>query len=347
MAFALLVTPASNRVYAGQTARMVAAELCVVGGRRLGGRLRQVRVQPIAGIDHVTFTLTDPRPGDLAVVASLSSAHALYERRHDMLRPVPLDPGDRFDDDLVTIPKYPGKTNEYLTRLLLNVTGAHVPRPPGRRPSLLDPLAGRGTSLGVGLIAGYDVTGVEVDAKDVEAYRAFLVTWLRTKRLKHTVDVGRLRRAGTTYGSRLTATVAPTKQAARAGDTQTLTMMRADTLDSGQFLAPRSFDVLVSDVPYGVKQGSVRAGVPASRHPLELLRRAVPVWVPLLREPAAVGLSFNTHVMARDDLCALLEQAGLVVTDVGASGEFEHRVDQSIHRDLVVATTPVAAGEQP
>ena len=28
----------------------------------------------------------------------------------------------RLDDDLITIPKYPGKTNEQFTKLLLNVT---------------------------------------------------------------------------------------------------------------------------------------------------------------------------------------------------------------------------------
>ena len=35
---------------------------------------------------------------------------------------MPLAREDRFDDDLLTIPKYPGKTNEQFTRLLLNVT---------------------------------------------------------------------------------------------------------------------------------------------------------------------------------------------------------------------------------
>ncbi len=35
---------------------------------------------------------------------------------------MPLRRLDRYDDDLLTILKYPGKTNEQFTKLLLNVT---------------------------------------------------------------------------------------------------------------------------------------------------------------------------------------------------------------------------------
>ena len=57
---------------------------------------------------------------------------ALFERDGDALRPVELPRRDRFDDDLLTILKYPGKTNELFTKLLLNVTVWSVRR---RRPA--------------------------------------------------------------------------------------------------------------------------------------------------------------------------------------------------------------------
>ena len=44
------------------------------------------------------------------------------------LRPVEIPRTDRFDEDLVSIPKYSGKTNEQFTRLLTNITLAVVER---------------------------------------------------------------------------------------------------------------------------------------------------------------------------------------------------------------------------
>ena len=63
---------------------------------------------------------------DAGLLANLSSLYALFEvagaAGSELLRPVPLRRLDRYDDDLLTILKYPGKTNEQFTKLLLNVT---------------------------------------------------------------------------------------------------------------------------------------------------------------------------------------------------------------------------------
>ena len=52
--------------------------------------------------------------------------------------------------------------------------------------TVLDPLCGRGTTINQALMYGYDGIGIELDGKDVDAYAAFLKTWLRRKRIKHT-----------------------------------------------------------------------------------------------------------------------------------------------------------------
>jgi len=354
VAYAVLVTPVANRAFAGDAPRLLAAEVAAVGGGVLGGRVHDVAVQDAAGVPYVVFRSDGPLGADdLRAVAALSTAHALFERRvlpegDEALLPVRLPARDRYDDDLVTIPKYAGKTNEHLTRLLLNLTTAALDEPggapgrsPGRRRRLLDPLAGRGTTLSLGLLAGMDVTGVEVDAADVEAYRAFLTRWLRTKRLKHSVEAGRLRVAGKALGSRLRVSVSPSKEAARAGDVQSLELLCADTAAVGPVLPASSFDLLVTDAPYGVQHGSARAsGHGRSRSPRELLERALPVWVPLLRRGGALGIAWNTHVLPREDLRALLVANGLEVLPPGEDGELAHRVDQAVLRDLVVARRP-------
>jgi len=56
------------------------------------------------------------------VLGNLSSVYALFEVAGELLRPVEVTRLDRFDDDLITIQKYQGKTNEHFTKLLLNVT---------------------------------------------------------------------------------------------------------------------------------------------------------------------------------------------------------------------------------
>ncbi|PZM50447.1 site-specific DNA-methyltransferase, partial [Salmonella enterica subsp. enterica serovar Derby] len=130
-------------------------------------------------------------PADLAAVARSSAALACFEYRGDLLAPLELPQVDVVDEDLVTIPKYRGKTNEQFTRLLLNLTLASLEgrcatrRDEGQRLAILDPLAGRGTTLECAWRAGHNGFGVEQDAKAVEALAAHVTTWLRRKHLKH------------------------------------------------------------------------------------------------------------------------------------------------------------------
>ena len=125
--------------------------------------------------------------------------YALFELEGQLLRPVAVPAAERLDDDLVTVQKYAGKTNEQFTRLLLNVTvasSAAAPRLTRGGLVVLDPLCGRGTTLNQALLTGHDAIGVEQDGKDVEAYATFLRTWLERKRLKHKATFGPVRRSG-------------------------------------------------------------------------------------------------------------------------------------------------------
>lgn len=117
--YALLLAPSANRVYADAAARLARAELAVFAG---SGVLDVVpaaaEVTGIGGVEYLTFTTAEPGLGerDLAHLANLSAAYALFERvGDDLLRPVPLRPLARYDSDLITIPKYAGKTNEQFT----------------------------------------------------------------------------------------------------------------------------------------------------------------------------------------------------------------------------------------
>ena len=338
--FLLLLAPSSNRVYAGESPRLAAAELQILLAS--AGITSTPAVTDVAGVSYVGFE-ADGASAD--VVAQHSARLALFETTGDLLRPVRLPEVDLLDDDLITIPKYQGKTNEQLTRLLLNVTLAQVTT--GRQQlSVLDPLAGRGTTLLAGWMRGLDVAGVEVDEKAVEAMAAYVTAYLRRKRLKHTARTTPVRREGKSLGKRFDAEVTVD------GRALTLGVFTGDTRQSAALWGRRTFDASVTDAPYGVVHGSqtdvkgAPTGPKRDRSAAGLLTAAVPVWAGQLRAGGALGVSWNTYGMSREDLVAVLAGAGLDVRDDGPWRSFSHRVDSSIQRDLVVAVKPRHPGGQ-
>ncbi len=120
--YALLIRPSANRVYAEAAASLTMAELAVFSDSVLGGVLSAPEVTRRGGVPYLEFEASGLRPEDSAFLANISSLYALFEIAGGLLRPVDLAGLDRYDDDLITIQKYPGKTNEQFTKLLLNVT---------------------------------------------------------------------------------------------------------------------------------------------------------------------------------------------------------------------------------
>ncbi|MBB5872285.1 hypothetical protein F4553_005719 [Allocatelliglobosispora scoriae] len=339
MEYALLLAPSSNRVYTAGAAALGAAELAAFSVGALDGRLGPVAPIELAGRTYLGFSVADGPLGerDLAYLANVSSAFALFERvEGDLLRPIAGQPLDRYDDDLISIQKYSGKTNEHFTKLLLNVTvlaSAFADRMLERKLTVLDPVCGRGTTLNQALMYGWDAIGIERDQQDLEAYSAFMKTYLKRKRLKHNAEMTPLRREGKKLGRRFDVTMAPDKAAHHAGETQQLTVFEADTSLARSLLKKHSAEVVVADLPYGIVHGS-RGPKGIARGPQELLETALPGWVQLIMPGGTLGFSWNTHVAPREEAIALVEKAGLRI--VPAEG-FSHWVDQGITRDIVIA----------
>ncbi len=335
--YALLILPSANRVYADAAVDLTMAELAVFNSTVLDGRLNDLAKTTIGGLPYISFTAPSLAERDVAYLANAASMYALFERQGDLLRPVAMRGLARLDDDLITIPKYAGKTNEQFTKLLLNVTvlsSVSAVRMLDGRLRILDPLCGRGTTLNQALTYGYDVAGIDLDGKDFEAYASFLKTYLQRKRIKHRAEVTPVRREKKLVARRLTVSLTP------PGSMEALSVdvLHADTVTAPEFFKPGSFDAIVADAPYGVQHGSRTVAAGLRRAPLDLLREAVPGWVRLLRPGAALGISWNTQVARRDDAGAVLADSGLTVLQDGPYGQFRHRVDQSITRDILVAT---------
>jgi hypothetical protein len=333
----ILLAPSANRVYASEANRLVAAELKIMLGADDRPAIEPVSV---AGIKYLALATESLDERVCHALGRLSGCYAAFRREHDRLEPIQLTAPDLFDDDLVTIPKYPGKTNEQFTRLLINVTLGSMKRAASGPISILDPMCGRGTTLSTAMMLGCNASGVEVEAKAVEAYAAYLATYWRRKRLKHTLDVTPVRREGKIIGKRLEAEVIP------AGRKQplALTVLSGDTRQSAALFGKRRFDAVVADAPYGVVHGShtdVRgASGKRDRSAAGLISQALPVWAGQLKTGGALGLSWNAIGLKRDQLIAHIAAAGLEPLDFGPYRDFEHRVDSSIIRDVVVAIRP-------
>lgn len=335
-----LRAPSANRVYAGASGPLAVREAERLLSAHLGVPAR-AEIRTIAGVEHLELTADAPRH-DLARIASgLSSTMALFEPvdlgGRELLEPVPLADVHRHGSELETTLRYPGKTNEQFTSLLLNLAAAASERRAGLLDGtlrVLDPMCGRGTTLSRALRLGLSPVGADLDRTDHEAYRAFLLTWMRTQRLKHTSSSGRLSAHGRVLGSRFTAELARDKAAQRAGEVQTLTLLRCDAADLATVLPRGGTDVIVADLPYGVQHGA-RHGGELRRSPLRTLADALPAWRILLRSDGALALALNRHTAPFAEAAGVLEGAGFTV--ISADGEFRHRVDQSIDRDVIVA----------
>lgn len=361
MSTALLAlrAPSANRVYTESAGPLCVQEADWVLRTRLPAAT--VRERTVAGLEHLEITADAALEELVPLVSTLSGVMALYEpvgpggdplgaeqlgagwsetlpegRPVPLLRPVPLAPVLRHGSDLETTLKYPGKTNEQFTALLVNTAAAlseHRDRLLAGTLSLLDPMCGRGTTLNRALRLGLSPTGAEVDRKDVEAYRAFLVTWLRTHRYPHTADAGRLTVRGRSIGTRFEARLAEDKRTLRAGGQQ-VTVLGCDTRELGELLPDGRIDAVVADLPYGVQHGA-HTGGSVRRSPLEVLAAAAPGWRRLMRPGAGMALALNRRTAPFAEAAAVLAEAGLTV--VSADGAFRHRVDQAIDRDVLLA----------
>jgi hypothetical protein len=333
----ILLAPSANRIYASEADRLVAAELKIMLGV---GDPPALEPTILAGIGYLALPAENLDELTCQALGRLSGRYAVFRREHGRLQPIEIMTPDLFDDDLVTIPKYPGKTNEQFTRLLINVTLASLRRAVSGPISILDPMCGRGTTLSTAMMLGCNASGVEVDSKAVDAYAAYLRTYCRRKRLKHTLQVSPVRRAGKVIGKRLDAEIIP------AGREQSLalTVFTGDTRQSAALFGKRRFDAVVADAPYGVVHGSqteVRgASGKRDRSAEGLISEAVPVWAGQLKAGGALGLSWNAIGLKRERLLEHLSAAGLEPLDFGPYRDFEHRVDSSIIRDIVVAIKP-------
>ncbi len=319
---------------AGDLAR---TELDLLGEEVLGRSLA-ASLERIAGVEYVVLGGDEPIEADgWEVLANLSGLHAAFELERDgRLRPITCAPRRVLDEDLVTIQRYSGKTNEAFTHLLVNLAlasgdGTFRRVVTGEPLRLLDPVCGRGTTLNRAALYGLDAFGIEVQHRDVEAYDTFITTWLKDKRLKHTVERATLRRGRPAAAHRTTIRYGASRDVATH---RTIDVVHDDSRHAGDHHKARSIDLLAADLPYGVQHGAAAAEGRA-RDPEAFLAEALPAWHEVLRPGAGIALAWNRRTLPRARLVELAGATGFAVAPAD-DDRLLHRVDRSISRDVLV-----------
>ena len=223
--YAILHNPGHNRVYF-QAARKLAQKELVLAG------ITNIREEKLGGMPYLLFDAED-QP-NILLLSRLSFAYAIFEYcEGGVLLPVDKNPEYFFDsEEITTILKYNGKTNELFTRMMLNIAIFCSRFSFSESLSILDPLCGKGTTLFEGLLNGHNVYGVEKDEKIVHEAYTFLKKYLESAKIKHNSHQERLGMNGYT-AKRYQITLAK-------NDVKT-EFITGDTRDVGQFFRKNSF----------------------------------------------------------------------------------------------------------
>lgn len=288
----------------------------------------------LGGVDYLQMNSIKAFSKDqLESLSKLSFLMAFFEKKGELLFPLNKIRSGEMEEKLSSILKYSGKTNELFTRLMIHIALLSCECVLPKRPLLFDPLCGKGTTLFEGLIAGFNVYGVEIGKKAVGEAAIYFKKYLETEKYRHF-----LKKEHRDGKNALVYTFEFAKDKKELLENPfKLCFMAGDSKKADKYFKQNSFHLLVADLPYGVAHGNVTKEGKNSltRNPSELLKACLPSWAKLLKKGGSLVLSWNSFLLSAKDM-------GEIILENGFSLKFEpkifeHRVDQAIRRDIMVA----------
>jgi len=343
--YAILFNPGHNRVYFETSLKLSLSEFGICA-QNFSTPYQNLQTQNICGVEYLTFeTANHLAEPDIKIISCLSFVYAIFELKQEnnetYMKPLAKNNNCFVNESIGTILKYTGKTNEVFTKMLLNI--AYNSQSSKNEIKLLDPVAGKGTTLFEGLVMGFNVYGIEIADSVVNESYHFTKRFLETARYKFTHKETKISGANKSFSAlRRTFETAATKEELKTKNTRTIEFIAGNSQHAATYYKKNFFNLIVGDLPYGVQHGNVTKQKQSSltRNPLELLTACLPAWVNVLKAGGVIVLSWNSNVLPRTKLADLFLQNGLKVFDEAAYLQFEHRVDQSILRNIIVAKKP-------
>jgi len=305
--------------------------------------VKDVELKNIKGVDYLSFSTKELlSKSDLMILSRLSFFFSIYQAKisEDKICLIPVERIDYeyIDSKISNLLKYHGKTNEIFTKMMINIALLSSKFEKEDGIQLLDPVAGRGTTLYESLIYGFNSYGVEIDKNAVHESVIFMSKFLKNERFKHEklkYQVGGSNKSEAVYLNEIQ--FATSKEDFKKGHRMKFGMVEGDTQKSDHFFKKNSFHLIIGDLPYGIAHRNISKKDSYNRNPFELLEQAVQAWYNILKKGGTLCLSWNSFVFSRKKFTQLLEEFGFYIFEDKAYLQFEHRVDQAIKRDIVVA----------
>jgi hypothetical protein len=343
--YLILQHPGHNRVYYNLSGPLALAELKVASSR-LNSTSSAIEIVNIEGIRYLSLTTEDELTTlDLELLSRLSFVFALFELEtiedKRFLKPLLKKDYEYVDSKISSLLKYAGKTNELFTKMMVNVGLLSSDFSFEDNIQLLDPVAGKGTTLYEGSIYGFNVTGIEIDPKSTQAIQLFFKKYLETERYKYGVEKKQVfgkNKGEATYADCFE--YAQNKADFKSDEhRKSLNIITGSTLNASDYSKANYFNLIIGDLPYGVAHGNSldKKATSITRNPAELLEASLPGWFKVLKKGGVVVIAWNAFVVSRKRLSDIFIQHGFQVLTESPYDEFEHMVDRSIKRDIVVA----------
>ncbi len=342
--YLIMLNPGHNRVYYDQSSKLSLAEL-KIACRRFESNCRDIELLAIADIDYLAVSLENTiTKEELLILSRLSFVFAIFERvevnQESCLVPIARPKCEYISSQISSLLKYSGKTNELFTKMMVNVglLSSDFDYDEGIR--LLDPVAGKGTTLYEGTVYGFDVAGIEIHKNSVHEACVFFKKYLEKEKYKHSATKRKLSGADKSNSFIHEFEYAATKtEFKKDSSRKKLEFVCGNSANANKYFKSNSFHIIVGDLPYGVFHGNVSKNRHSSltRSPSELLVECLPEWYKVLKKKGVLVLSWNKFVMPKDDLLELMKNNDFNIFMDSPYNQFEHRVDMSIKRDIVVA----------
>ncbi|MCF8019969.1 MAG: hypothetical protein K9L62_11265 [Vallitaleaceae bacterium] len=337
MKYTILMRPNYNVAYHDAYVKMCQVEL-----KSLLTAYNFLESEPtIQGVNKATYMTFESEvtlsANMLKSICRLSFFYALFQIvDKDLFKPILIEYAPDFEEDLSIRLKYNGKTNEVITRMMMNLALYHSDFYDEPHLKLLDPLCGKGTTLFEAMINGYDAYGVEKDKKHVADLGTYITRYIKDARFKHTNQRGKLIHNRKTIGETFELQYAKDKDQYKSGDHRELKVLRADTTYFEGAFRHNSIHLIVTDLPYGVQHSGKEKGEKTIGLS-GLLDQGLTSWDPYLKKGGAIAISWNIYTDTRESLIQIFEDHGYIVMKDLEMSTLEHRVSQAITRDIIIA----------
>lgn len=337
MDYAFLLMPHANIRYRASLETIAKAELMMMLSSM--GREAQVIGKNIGEVPFLIVSTPSFSKKEWALISQHSSIYMACELKDGALIPLSRTHPAYVGEDLPSLLKYKGKTNEMFSDALLSMAlcSSSFAQKPDAQLTVCDPLCGRGTTLFLALRRGWHSVGVEADKADVKESTGFFTRYLEFHRMKHKKSENALTVRGKNGGRETRYIVSDTPEHFKDGDTRTLSIIQGDTRDADVLMKNTRIALMATDLPYGVQHGASGG----EKNLMKLLDTAFESWFNVLARGGAIAISFNTYVTRRNKLKPMLEKAGFTVCEGGAYESLEHWVEQAVNRDIIVAVKPI------